>query len=94
VRLRLRLPAQPAAAAAQRRQLAVYEAQAAHQVEEHKIGDYTVLKTLGVGTFGRVVLAAAPSGQLAAIKLLPRGHYVSLHSSTIARPLSQLVPAA
>ncbi|KAI3431793.1 hypothetical protein D9Q98_010546 [Chlorella vulgaris] len=69
------------------RQLAVYEAQAAHQVEEHRIGDYTVLKTLGVGTFGRVVLAAAPSGQLAAIKLLPRGHYVRNYHIYVVREI-------
>jgi serine/threonine protein kinase len=43
---------------------------------ETTVGSFKVVKTLGVGSFGRVVLAEGPGGERAAIKLLPRGHYV------------------
>jgi hypothetical protein len=42
------------------------------------VGNCTILKTLGRGSFGRVVLAQhSATGELAAVKLLPRGDYVS-----------------
>ena len=41
--------------------------------EETTVGDWVILDTLGVGAFGRVVLAQRAPGELAAIKLLPRG---------------------
>lgn len=41
--------------------------------EETTVGDWAILDTLGVGAFGRVVLAQRASGELAAIKMLPRG---------------------
>jgi len=43
---------------------------------EQVVGSYTVLQQLGAGSFGKVVLAQRAGGELAAIKLLPRGYYV------------------
>lgn len=51
-------------------------AQSHSDAEETQIGDYRVLRTLGRGAFGRVVFAQRADGELAAIKLLPRGERV------------------
>lgn len=65
------------------RLLASYEQQAAasaqqQEAEEREVGNYIILKTLGRGSFGRVVLAQhRTTGEQAAVKLLPRGEYVS-----------------
>lgn len=63
------------------RELVQYEAQEAassqqHEDEEAMVGAYRVLRTLGRGAFGRVVLGQRADGALAAIKLLPRGDRV------------------
>lgn len=50
--------------------------------EETTVGDWVILDTLGVGAFGRVVLAQRAPGELAAIKLLPRGARV--RATTVA----------
>lgn len=66
-------------ASSRRSQLSGFEAQAASAQQhgrETTVGNFKVVKTLGVGSFGRVVLAEGPNGERAAIKLLPRGHYV------------------
>lgn len=58
-------------------QLADYEAQAAAaagRAGSARVGDYSIVRELGRGTFGRVVLVQHRlTGELAAIKLLPRG---------------------
>ncbi|EFN50475.1 hypothetical protein CHLNCDRAFT_59511, partial [Chlorella variabilis] len=72
------------------RQLAAFEAQTASQQlreEETSIGDYRVVKILGRGSFGRVVLAEHSGGGLAAIKLLPRGHYVRNYHTYVVREI-------
>lgn len=65
-----------------RRQLKDYEDRKAEEErqgaeEETVVGDWAILRVLGKGSFGRVVLAQRRStGELAAIKLLPRGPLV------------------
>lgn len=75
------LTATVAPSSAARRELAQYEAQesAASQqseVEEAVVGGYRVIRTLGRGAFGVVLLGQRDDGELAAIKMLPRGDRV------------------
>ncbi|PRW33203.1 Serine threonine- kinase SAPK1 [Chlorella sorokiniana] len=55
--------------------------------EETTVGDWAILETLGVGAFGRVVLAQRGSGELAAIKMLPRGPRVRQYKTYVAREI-------
>lgn len=76
---------------APRRELAQYEAQesAASQqseAEEAVVGGYRVIRTLGRGAFGRVLLGQRDDGELAAIKMLPRGDRVRACAQLPARP--------